>query len=758
MVVLIRGYEKEVNDMGFFNNGRFNLTVSLRYVPQNGEIAFFCELFNRASRILHDATDGTHAIGTVLYAANNFGGADASVWIHPNSDVWPNSTSARLWIPTESLDISQDFLMWPTILAHELSHYLYGLRDEYNNSTSCQNNIATQASLMEGYAWTNYTRWTDAGGDDYPTFATFFPDFTGSIATLQQGQPTEFCHAGNHNATANNNQNNINNKKSCWTYMAADANHGNIAYGLAVPGAGGPTGAAPATPAAVVCSTLIPVQRFELVLDRSGSMLGAKFDQLKIGANFWIDYVNPLEELGLVTFASAPTTDFARTEVPAAGPTQTTWRTDRHVIVNNLVANGQTAIGDALRRGLNAIVANGRAASQVLVLFTDGLQNAGAETAQQVLPDLRANGVRVYTIGLGGDQDAALLALIAATTGASYFPISGALPPAQAAAAITAALVQLAGQSRENGGVVAFDGIDGAGNPVDDNEPFFASVGEPVRETGARSLRFRVTISEGSTHATLGAMWRADKKAGLRVRIYDPNGAPVPTGPRVRAVRGRNPYSFFEVDAPLAGTWEVEVLGSDLGSAGLRSIGFEVNSAVRLEASAVPHRLGRGEKFQIRARLLCPHPVPDAELTARIYSPSETWSKVTLSPGRVGTAEEGLYTADVATDDRIPGQYLIVIDAYRKAGTFTQQLDELYMLRKGFVPGEETRTVSTPEIRRQAIVSVVTTEEPPKGDDPRPGANDVDPVIPKDQDKQVARWLRAHPASTAAPKPRPSHK
>ena len=322
-----------------------------------------------------------------------------------------------------------------------------------------------------------------------------------------------------------------------------------------------------------------------------------------------------------------------------------------------------------------------------MVLFTDGLQNAGAETTEQVLPDLRANGVRVYTIGLGGDQDSTLLESVAATTGASYFPISGALPVAQAEAALTAAFVQIAGESRENGGVVAFDDIDGAGSPIDDDTPFFGPVGESFGETGERSLRFKVTISEGSTHATLGAMWRADKK-GIRVRIYNPNGTAVPAGPQVRAVRGQNPYAFFEVEAPMPGTWEVEVLGSLLGGAGLRSIGFEVNNAVRLEASAVPHHPVRGETFRLRARLLSPHPVPDADITARIYSPAGAWSLVQLTPGAVGTAEEGLYTADVATEERFPGQYLIVVNAFRKAGTFTQQLDELYTLRKGFSPGD----------------------------------------------------------------------
>lgn len=738
--------------MGFFNGGRFNLTVSLRYVPQAGEIAFMCDLFNRTSRILHDATDGAHSIGTVLYAANSFGGADATIWVHPNSNVWPNSTSARLWFPTESMDISQDFLMWPTITAHELSHYLYDLRDEYNNGSACQNSIATQASIMEGYTWTDFTRWTDAGGDDYTTFAAFFPDYTGGVANLQQGQPTEFCHAGNHDTTGNNNQNNINGMQSCWTYMAGDANHNSIAYGLAVPGAGGPTAATPAAPAAVTCTTLIPVQRFMLVLDRSGSMAGAKLAQLKVGANFWVDYVNPLEELGLVTYASNATTDVARSEVPAAGPTQVTWRGDRHTIVNSIAASGQTAIGDGLRRGLNAIMTGGRAASQVMVLFTDGLQNAGAESAQQVLPDLRANGVRVYTVGLGSDQDAALLGNIATTTGAEYFPIAGTLSAAQSEAAIAAALVQIAGESRENGGVVAFDGIDGAGKPVDDDTPFFGPVDESVGETGGRTLRFPVTISEGSSHATLGAMWRVGKK-GVRVRIYDPNGAAVPAGPRVRAVRGPNPYGFYEVDAPAPGTWEVEVIGTQLGSAGLRSIGFEVNDTIRMEASVTPHHPARGQEFHLRARLLCPHPVPDADVTARIFSPSGSWSTMPLVLGGVGTTDEGLYTADVPTDARVPGQYLVVVAAFRKAGSFTQQLDELYTLRKGFTPGDETRTVDTPEIRRQVILTVVTTKEEPDPDEPKAGANDVDPVFPKGQDRFLARWLRSHPG-TSNPKPR----
>ena len=119
--------------------------------------------------------------------------------------------------------------MWPTILAHELSHYLYDLRDEYNNGSACQNNIGTQASLMEGYGWSELHAMDRRRRQPTTPRSRRSSPTTPAVANLQQGEPTEFCHAGNHDTTADNNQNNINGKQSCWTYMAADANHNNIA-------------------------------------------------------------------------------------------------------------------------------------------------------------------------------------------------------------------------------------------------------------------------------------------------------------------------------------------------------------------------------------------------------------------------------------------------------------------------------------------------------------------------------------------------
>lgn len=749
--------------MGYLDGGAFNLSVSLRYAPATQELDFWCEVFNLSSRIMSDLTDGAQRIGTVLLSTNGMGGGDADVWIHPNDDVWPNSSSARLWIPTESMDISQDYGFYVTIMAHELSHYLYDLRDEYNNGSVCLGDITTGASMMEGYGWSNYTRWTDAGGNDFADFATFFPAFTGGTAQVEIGEPSEYCHDGNHNATANNNQNNINGNQSCWTYIANDANHNNIPYGLTTPGAGGPTGAEPPLPPATACTELIPVQRFMLVLDRSGSMAGAKFTQLKVGANFWVDYVNPLEELGVVTYSSNVTTDIPRSEVPADAATAATWRDDRHDIIDALADGGATAIGDGLRTGLNGITAGGRASSQVMVLFTDGLQNAGSETAEDVIPDLVAAGVRVYTIGLGADQDAPLLTTIATTTGGTYFPISADLSPDDAAAAIAEALILLAGESRENGGMVSFNDVDGASVDEvvkDDTGTPFPGPADKKRKPGdkedIKAFRFPVPISEGSRHCTLGALFKG--RGRFTVRVYDPDGNAVGPGPGVRRVRNRYPYGFYEIDNPQPGTWYVEVSGGAIRTTKFRTIGFEVNDRIRFEASVVPSFVPMGGSTQVRARVSVPEPVPGLRVRGRMRTPFGQWQALRFA---ADPNDPTLQVATLTTSDRQRGLYLVVLDGDRRQGTVTEERDELYRLRPGLKPADMTRTISVPGVRRRVVLGVVA-DKPGLGEGlPVAGFNKVPPSIPKGHDRYLARWKKQHAPKDppgSSPRPAPSRR
>lgn len=747
--------------MGFYRNGKFNLSVSIRYAPSDQELNFLCQMFQQVSKILFDATDGQQSIGYIQVASNSLGGEDADIWIHPNDDVWPNSTSARLWFAGESLDISQDFTFYATILAHELSHYLYDIRDEYNNGTSCQGNIATQASMMEGYNWNVYTRWTDAGGNDYANFAAFFADFTAGTAVLHAGEPTEYCHAGNHNSTANNNQNNINDNQSCWEYMGDDANHGNLPYNLVVPGGAGPNQAAPnPNPPASVCVELISAQRYMLVLDRSGSMWGNKIEQLKAGAHFWVDYVHPGEELGLVQFSSTATLSSGMSEVPVNAATQATWRNDRHNLVDPITAGGATAIGDALRMGLTNILAAGSAATQVIILFTDGLQNAGVETAEDVLPDAVAAGVKIYTIGLGADQDVALLTNIANTTGGIYFGIPADIADADAADAVSDALAQVSGHSRSNSAIKSFEQVDGANvsavfTPTLDMVPYKwqdpATKVQPAT-AGIDSFKFPVVITEGSSNATIGVKWY-NSSLSYRIRVTDPSGAVLASGPNARLVEGKHPFRFFDITNPKAGTWQVEVFGN-IRASRFRTIGFEVNRRIRFEVNALKYHIKAGEVINLRAKLMYGYALPGVSFQANIRTPSGKIQKVKFyeNTGKAGEKEEEkVYTAKIKTSKAEQGQYTITVIATYKGAAFVFKPDELYVKRPGY-KGTDI-TIKVPAISRQKTICIKTDRTGPcdcKEKNPMlHGFNTRDVWVHPKQKDYVKRWKDAHKDLTA---------
>jgi hypothetical protein len=740
--------------MGFYTSGRFNLSVSLRYVPAAQELDFLCQLFQQVSRILYDATDGQQYIASVHFAPNGFGGEGADIWIHPNDDVWPNSTSARLWFTGESLDTSQDYTFHATIMAHELSHYLYGLRDEYNNGSTCQGDIATQASLMEGYSWSFNNRWTDAGGNDYPDFATFFADFTAGTAVLQVGQLNEFCHAGNHNATADNNQNNINGNQSCWTYMGNDANHGNLPYSLTLPGAAGPTLAAPApNPPATVCIELINAQRFMLVLDRSGSMAGSKIVQLIAGGNFWVDYVQTGEELGIVRFSGTASLAATMSEVPVLAADQATWRTDRHNIIDAITAGGSTGIGDALRMGLTNILAAGSAAAQVMILFTDGLQNAGTETAQDVLPDAVAAGVRIYTIGLGADQDVALLTSIAEVTGGMYFGIPADLSVDDAADAISDALAHVSGQSRSNSAVKSFVEIDGSSVDAVYTPSFntvlfrWAEAEKQTAKPKLDSFSFPVEITSGSNNCTLGVKWYK-RTLHYRIKVTDPSGAVIAPSATARLVSGKHPYTFYDIANPKPGKWKVEVFGN-IRASKFRTVGFEVNRKIRFEVSAVKSHVKAGEEINLRAKLMYGFALPGVKMQANIRTPSGKIQSVKFyeNTGAAGeTEEEKVYTAAIKTSKAEQGMYSITVVASYKGKEFVFKADELYAQK----PGRKTDTVKikTPAIYRQKTLSVQVSrtgncdchEKEPL----LPGYNSKDVWVHPRQKELVKKWKAAH--------------
>lgn len=139
-----------------------------------------------------------------------------------------------------------------------------------------------------------------------------------------------------------------------------------------------------------------------LVLDRSGSMSGTPLDNLKIGAETFIDIIDESTDgtqdgnigsgsrIGIVSFADTAT---ANTQL-------ITSVSDLKAAVDSLTAGGSTNHAAAFTQAVQ-LFDPASANAKVIVMFTDGKTTAGPPPAP-VAAAARASGIVIYCIGLVG--------------------------------------------------------------------------------------------------------------------------------------------------------------------------------------------------------------------------------------------------------------------------------------------------------------------------------------------------------------------
>lgn len=187
-----------------------------------------------------------------------------------------------------------------------------------------------------------------------------------------------------------------------------------------------------------------------LAIDLSGSMaerdLGTRADRLTVVKATADDFIHRREgdRVGLIFFS-----DRAYLQAPL---------TFDRTVVRDLLAEAsvgltgqRTAIGDAIAIGLkrlresaeNTHIEDKDKDSQVLILLTDGANNAGVTAPKQAVEIAKKLGTKIYTIGVGGkgqivntpfgrqrmatsDLDEPALQAIAQSTGGRYFRASNA--------------------------------------------------------------------------------------------------------------------------------------------------------------------------------------------------------------------------------------------------------------------------------------------------------------------------------------------
>ena len=175
-----------------------------------------------------------------------------------------------------------------------------------------------------------------------------------------------------------------------------------------------------------------------LVVDTSTSMRADDFstatkrmDRLDAAKSVLARFIQarPDDRLGIVAFAAMPYTIAPLT-------TDHAWLMLQMDRLQTGMLEDATAIGDALASGVNRL-RDSKAKSKVVILLTDGINNAGRMTPQDAAQAAAALGIKVYTVGAGSNQpraagifgfmqaggeiDEAALQKIAEITRAKYF-------------------------------------------------------------------------------------------------------------------------------------------------------------------------------------------------------------------------------------------------------------------------------------------------------------------------------------------------
>ena len=162
-----------------------------------------------------------------------------------------------------------------------------------------------------------------------------------------------------------------------------------------------------------------------IVLDRSGSMMGAKIEKAKQGACTAIDQLGAGDYVSMVIYDNRPEVLFPPQHVESAS--------DRKALkerINQIEPGGGTAIYAGLELGAQQLRKHlDREWVNRIVLLSDGIANVGPSRTSdlsRLASKLREDGQSVTTIGLGDDYNEDLMTAIAESSHANYYYVQDA--------------------------------------------------------------------------------------------------------------------------------------------------------------------------------------------------------------------------------------------------------------------------------------------------------------------------------------------
>ena len=574
--------------------GTFDFCVSVRFDANAAQLATIRDRFEAASQILADATDGQHRFGEITIVNGSGASQTAEFWIHEDAgraratfgQYGVRGQHVSMFFPSDFSAVGAAGMAFEAFtVAHEFAHHAYGVADEY-------------AKFVPGIVpgtFDEVPAECAAPGEEGPLLSYCLMDnyFSRGGGAVLGGLPTlnEFCVAGNHDPDGDTMQECLAGT-SCWEQMAAGTR-----FPLAAP-AGLPVGAAPAAQAVGFADGADGL-RIVLVIDRSGSMnLGGKLPFAKEGAGEFVDVLEVGDGLGVVSFNDVAAVDYALATI-AGGADEAA----ALAAIDALVAFGSTNVTDGLQQALAEITAQPlRTCNEVIVLLSDGDHNVGPAPGPALLDTLGAEGVTVFTVGVGTAltlAGEALLQDLADATGGRYYRVADA-------AGLMDVMLRVAEEASGNGLLAA----------------------APQQVLSASTSSTPVLIEPGVSRASF-TLVLAEASDGLALPIVSPEGKTI-SGPQSFSPHSRR----IEVDDPVPGTWTVEVTAGQVQVGTFTVLVAAEHDGVQVNVGAAGGGLSAPEPFAIRAT---PNyegiSVVNAELSGRVLRPDGSEVPIALTDG-----------------------------------------------------------------------------------------------------------------------------
>ena len=613
---------------GKYANGNIELHVSIEEDPDPPTLKRWKKSFEVASRLLHHATGHQAYFAKVYLHTNGEGSEDADATVsmelarsytkgHPVVilekllDVAPAATLDDGYQAEDVADdgptfaeetlmyLGKDAFEYPFVIAHEFGHYAYALGDEYFDDLTGASTSCTGAQPGVGDPDEHACiMGVESLSSDVASFTADAPSLNYSY-----GRIVEFCSDQNHDL----------NKGTMQNHTHGESCSGAIEeyYQITTP-------TQQNQPSAGALDSSSPSLFWEPTTDGVELGFGIELAQIPGLADGIGDSPEWAIDLGEYPVLYASPEDSI--SLLAFGETEAQHGFELTSGVNETLERLRDALGGS----------KPRAAEVALVLFSTAEEKI--QDARKLAADFAANGVRLFTIGVGRDtenrdRNRASLQQLAQRTGGAYFEVdleAGRKPHENR-------------QRVRNHVAHSFDRLRyGAPVTLLPREQLTTGKTSFQVEEGSKSLKLVFTKTPGSR---------------LQSVIRDGDGKKV--GFRwTSSTRGG--FQAVTIDKPKPGTWSVE-LGSDAPPA-LDLAVYSKNPRVRLAVTGWRRLRVAGETVKLQVVVRAPVAVVDLdEAVVRVSPPGSTTSKTfRLKPRRDGVhvtefpvTEVGAYDVEV---------------------------------------------------------------------------------------------------------------